>query len=171
MKYKNILMILGIATVTVAMTGCGSTPSPTFNQSTSQTESEYKPYLRTGSGSVAGQAFFVQSGGVVVKAAGRTVTLDPATTTGKEWWIKAGKHYAHRSIVPSSSNFKKARRKTVADAEGRFKFRGIPTGNYFIRTDVTWHVPSYGIQGGLVGKQITVRNGKTTELILNEYAQ
>ena len=170
MKHKNIYGILGIATIAVVMTGCGSIPSPTLNQPTSQTEFEYKPYLRTGSGSVSGQAFFVQAGGVVVTAAGRTVTLDPATTTGKEWWAKAGKHYVHSAVVPASPNFKKSRRKTIADADGRFKFRELPAGNYFIRTDITWYSPA-GTQGGLVGKQITVRNGQTTELILNEYAQ
>ncbi len=149
--------------------GCVAT-QPTWNQTTNQSESEYKPYMRTGTGSVTGQAFFVQRGGVVVMAAGRTITLDPATSTGKEWWAKAGKNWSLRSTTPTSQNFKKARRKTVADAEGRFKFKGLPSGNYFIRTDVTWMAGS-SIQGGLVGKQIVVKNGRVTELILNEYAQ
>ena len=58
-------------------------------------EAEYQPYLTAGTAGVTVQAFLTQRGGGVVKAAGRTVTLDPATSVGNESWGKAGKIWVH----------------------------------------------------------------------------
>lgn len=104
----------------------------------------------------------------MVKAAGRTVTLDPATeTTGRNWWWQAGRKWASRHVAPNSPTARQLRRTTVADADGKFSFDGLPAGNYYVRTEITWEVPYHGIQGGLVGKLVTVAPGERTNVILN----
>lgn len=145
-------------------------PPPQWNQVNESFEAEYTPYLKKGTATLIGQAFFTKANGDVVKAAGRTVTLDPATSIGHEWWIKSGIYWVYRMETPPSVGFAKARRITVADADGRFKFTDLPAGKYFVRTEVTWEIGgNYPMQGGLVGQLIEVRQGKTEEIILNHY--
>lgn len=145
-------------------------PVPQWNPVSDAAEAEYSAYLAKGTGVLTGQAFLTQKGGGVVKAAGRTVTLDPATSVGNEWWGKAGKLWAHRMLTPASPGFQKARRTSVADADGRFKFTELPPGQYFVRTEVTWEIGGYyPTQGGLVGQPVEVADGQTKEVILNQY--
>jgi hypothetical protein len=162
-------ILLSLAAVVTLLLGCAHrAPPPTFTPVTETTEAEYLPYSMPGSNVLTGQAFMNQKGGGVVKAAGRTVTLDPATeTTGRNWWSQAGRKWSTRYTLPLSPTGRKLRRTTVADAEGRFKFEGLPSGSYYVRTEITWDVPYHGIQGGLVGKQVTVEPGVSTDVILN----
>jgi hypothetical protein len=164
---KLVFSIALVAAISACVT---PTPPPQWNPVSDSAEAEYGPYLNSGFGSVSGQAFLTQQGGGVVKAAGRTVTLDPATSIGNEWWGKAGKFWVHRSLTPPSPGFLKARRTTVADADGKFKFSELPQGKYYVRTEVTWEVGGYyPTQGGLVGQLVEVQNGKTKEVVLNSY--
>lgn len=160
----------GALALLIAAAGCETIQAPQWTSINDQTEKEYAPYIAGGSGSIEGQAFLVQNGGGVVRAAGRTVTLDPVTTIGNEWWQKAGKVWALRTLVPPSQGFAKARRTTVADADGRFKFRDLAPGSYFLRTDVTWMV-GYGTEGGLVGRVVKVPESKAVEVVLNDFPQ
>lgn len=163
--------LLTIATLITILSGCVTTsPPPTWEPTTKIRETEYDHYLEKGTGSLTGQAFLTQRGGGVVKAAGRTVTLDPATSTGNEWWGKSGKVYEHRMLTPPSPGFAKARRKAIADADGKFKFTDLPAGKYYVRTEVTWDVVYHGVQGGLVGQVVEINEDETTEVILNQYA-
>lgn len=164
MKYLIAIALLAIA-------GCASVPPPQWSPTTEARESEYLPYLTPGSSTISGQAFLTQRGGGVVKAAGREVTLDPATSTGAEWWFKAGKVWVHRFLSPPSRGFTQARRKTTADAEGRFTFEDLPAGKYYVRTEVTWQLSDYDIQGGLVGKMVEVQDKSKIDVVLGEYAE
>jgi hypothetical protein len=158
-----------LTTLALALSGC-VTAQPQWNVATDSSESEYAPYLKAGTATLTGQAFLAQRGGGVIKAAGRNVTLDPATSIGNEWWGKAGKVWVHRALVPPSVAFATARRTTVADADGKFKFSNIPPGRYYVRTEVTWEV-GYEAQGGLVGQLVEVQDAQAKEVILNQYPQ
>lgn len=165
------LVTAGLA---LALTSCvtvSPTPLAPWNPTSDKAEAEYGAFLKDGTAMLSGQAFLLQRGGGTVKAAGRTVTLDPATDVGNEWWGKAGRLWEHRMQAPPSPGFHKARRTAIADADGRFRFANLPAGKYFVRTDITWDVPFHGIQGGLVGRQIEIREGQLTEVILSEFAQ
>lgn len=157
----------------VVLTGCiaqTQVQPPVWNPLSDSAEAEYDRYLVPGTSVLTGQAFMTQRGGGVVKAAGRSVTLDPATAIGNEWWVKAGIKWALRAHTPESPSFHKARRTTVADAEGRFRFKELPPGKYYVRTEVTWDVPYHGPQGGLVGQLVEVKNDQESEIILNQLA-
>lgn len=170
MNPKLHASILGLALL--ALAACTTvTPPPVWETINAEREAEYAPYLVPGDGELTGQAFLTQRGGGVVKAAGRTVTLDPATSIGNEWWGKAGKLWAHRSLTPPSPNFAKARRTVIADADGKFRFTRLPAGKYYVRTEVTWDVAYHGPQGGLVGQVVDVPASGAAEVILNQYTQ
>jgi hypothetical protein len=129
--------------------------------------------MQKGASQVVGQAFLAQDGGGIVKAVGRNVTLDPATTIGDEWWGKAGKTWVFRGLLPPSPGFTKARRTVVADAEGRFSFREISEGKYYVRTEITWKIIGgyLSTQGAIVGQLVEVAPGETKEVILNQFPQ
>ena len=168
---KNVRLYLFV--FVILLSGCVTPPPPPqWNAVSDAAEAEYLPYLTTGTGSVTGQAFLSQRNGGVVKAAGRTVTLDPATSVGNEWWGKAGKLWVYRSFTPPSPGFAKARRTTVADADGKVKFSSLAAGKYYVRTEVTWEIGADSpTQGGLVGQPLEVHEGQATEVILNQYPQ
>lgn len=166
---------LSIATLAV-LVGCvppAPEPAPpTWNAVSDAAEAEYAPFLKDGTASLTGQAFMVQSGGGTVKAAGRNVTLDPATSVGNEWWGKAGTSWRFRALTPPSPGFQKAHRTVVADADGRFTFKALPAGRYYLRTEVTWDAGAYyGAQGGLTGHLVEIKDGQAVEVILNDYAK
>jgi hypothetical protein len=171
MKIKSASMLM-LALMLAFFTACVTPPpAPTWNPVTAEIEAEYAPYLKTGSGSLSGQAFLNQRNGGVVKAAGQNVVLDPATTLGNEWWGKAGKLWVHRMLTPPSPAFAKARRTAVADADGKFRFTNLPAGKYYVHTEVTWEVAYIGPQGGIVGQLIEVTDGTPAEVILNQMPQ
>jgi len=170
MKYPAILTVLIV--VLMSISGCATVPPPQWNMSLEAAEAEYAQFLKGGTASISGQAFLTQQNGGVVKAAGRTVTLDPATSIGDEWWGKAGKFWVHRGLTPPSQGFNKARRTTTADADGKFKFQDISAGRYYVRTEVTWEIGGYNpTQGGLVGQVVEVKDTQNKEVILNAYPQ
>jgi hypothetical protein len=162
-----------VAILALSLSACATvklTP-PTWDVRAPEKEAaEYAPFLKTGSGTISGQAFLTQRGGGVVTAAGQEVLIDPATPTAIEWWHKAGTQFDFRDLMHPSQNFQNARKRVIADASGKFSLGGLPVGRYFVRTILTWDVPYHGIQGGLLGELVEVKEGQTTNLILNHYA-
>lgn len=176
MKTLPVLVLtLVLALLSAGCLGLTGPKEPQWNAVSDTTEAEYQTYLAGGTGSLAGQAFLTQRGGGVVTAAGRQVSLDPATTVGTEWWGKAGGAWATRDFLPPSPAFLRARRTTTADAEGRFRFSGLAPGRYYLRTEVTWEAPTaggyLGIQGGLVGQPVEIVEGQPAEVILNQFTR
>ena len=59
--------------------------------------------------------------------------------------------------------------KTIADADGKFEFKNVPSGEYYLVTSIYWetHNGSYFVtQGGILVKKVKVENGKKIKLIL-----
>lgn len=161
-----------ISIVLISLMGCASgyTPPP-LTPATESSEAEYGSYLVSGTSTFSGQAFLTQVSGGVIKGAGRQVTLDPATSTGTDWWNNAGRYWGYRTVIPNSVNFIKARRVTTADAEGRFVFKNIPAGMYYVRTEVTWVISDYSTQGGVVGRLVEISERSVNEVILSSLAE
>ena len=138
------------------------------------TEEEYGVYLTQGTATITGQAFLVTRGGEAKRAAGRDVVIDPLTPYAREWFQHVSGKPVDVTTAPQDSLFIKARRHTVADADGRFKFVDLPAGTYLIRTTVTWEVATGVLwsptssQGGVVGDTVTIRHGETRDIIMNK---
>lgn len=130
---------------------------------------EYSTYDTNGSGILTGQAFLTTRGGDVKVAAGRQVTLDPATSYARQWNYQYGGELARFSEVPPAPEFSRHRRVTIADGSGRFRFTDLPVGNYIVRSEVTWETGAVdtGLQGGVVSELAEVVSNKPTEVILS----
>lgn len=157
------------------LAGCATPeplPLPVLIAATPSLEAEYARYSQPGLSALTGQAFFAQQGGGVAKAAGRRVSLDPATTIAADWWEKAGRLWAFRQVVPRSAAFAQHRRMTTADAEGRFTFSQLPAGEYFVRVEHTWGGGAYlPMQGGIMGRRVAVQPNQSADVILSEFAR
>ena len=141
-----------------------SASSDTASQATFP-ENQYQTLEKNGKTEVTGQAFLKTRGGDVKYAAGNKVFLEPATPFAKEYY----KNQSHYPYPLTTHNVKAAAytRDTTADAQGRFTFKNIPTGEYFIVTSVTWEVAGK-IQGGTLIKLINVKNESSLNFILSE---
>lgn len=132
-------------------------------------EAEYLALPKTGNATVKGQAFLTTKGGDVKLAAGKRIILNPVTSYSLEWY--------ERSYVPAvrmeeaDAKLDTYIRAQVADANGRFVFKNVPAGEYFITTTITWEVPTgyqgtVKVEGGIVAKRIKVNAGEEVEAIV-----
>lgn len=158
-----------VSILAVAVLGCATAPAPAPAPrpiAASVDPAEYAQFMQPGQHSVQGQAFLVQRGGDVVRGAGREVTLDPLTPYAMEWFVRFGADARRFDHMPPAPEFAKARRTTVADADGKFSFQDLPAGAYLVRSTVTWET-GYSRQGGVVADTVTVGAAPPRLLILN----
>lgn len=132
---------------------------------------DWLPFDTPGTGTLEGQAFLRTRGGEVRVGAGSPVLLVPAVACVGYWYRLAGSIWATRDYFPADASFNAHIRRTIADAEGRFKFSGLPAGAYLIRSQVVWEVPDTNVftndlQGGIVGGEFAVKEGEATTAML-----
>ena len=196
---------LVLAAVLVATFGChssgstntaGNAPAPASGEQAAAGEAaasvaaDYYPYSKPGNGVIDGQAFVVVRGGDVVlddlgylttisdnarTASTSDVTLDPATPFAMAWYMKTGTSLRRFNNVPKDAAFRAARKKTIADEAGRFKFEGLPPGRYIIRTTITWETPrdSYRMmkQGGVASAVVDLVENETKKVIIRQVSE
>ena len=128
-------------------------------------ENQYQAFVKQGKTEVKGQAFLKTRGGEVRYAAGSDVFLEPATDYAKKYY----KNQIQFTLPLTISNNKAASytRRTKADADGRFDFSAVPSGEYFIVTNVTWEVARKP-QGGTLVKLIKVNNEPSLKIVISE---
>jgi len=131
-------------------------------------EHEYSALEKQGTSTVTGQAFLKTRGGDVKTAAGSPVLLNPVTSYSK---FAYENRFAPGGLTPIDPRLNDYLRKTTADASGRFSFKNIPAGYYFVTTSVTWEAPTgAGLvrQGGILWKQVEVGNDEVEEIIITQ---
>jgi len=195
-------LVVAVAALTLACRSSGSTPTPGASApaGTSPADdgkaaarsvaADYYPYSKPGTAEIDGQAFIVIRGGDVLMdtkgylttisdnartASGNDVTLDPATPFAMDWYMKYGTSLRRFTNMPKDAAFRAARKTTVADEEGKFKFTGLPAGRYIIRTTITWKTPrdSYRMmtQGGVASAVIDLGEGEQKTVILRHVSE
>jgi hypothetical protein len=133
-------------------------------------ESEYAELPSSGTGTVSGSAF-LKIGGNVKAAAGERVILNPVTSYSKQWYMVS--YLGNTHLEPPDERINKYIRTTKADAQGRFTFKNVPPGEYYIITVISWQAP-VGSQGAIVSqgarlcKIITVKNHEETRVTLKQ---
>ena len=159
-------------------------------QRTGAVAADYYPFSKAGTAVIDGQAFIVIRGGDVLldtrgylttlsdnarTASGRDVTLDPATPYAMAWYMKEGTSLRRFANVPKDPAFRAARKTTVADDAGKFKFEGLPAGRYIVRTTITWQTPrdSYRMmtQGGVASAVIDLAEGEEKTVIIKQVSE
>jgi len=151
---------------------------------------DYYPYSKPGTATIDGQAFVIVRGGDVLldnqgylttisdnarTASGNDVTLDPATPFAMDWYMKSGTSLRRFTNAPKDAAFRAARKTTIADDAGKFKFTGLPAGRYIVRTTITWQTPrdSYRMmtQGGVASAVIELVEGEQKTVILKHVSE
>lgn len=131
---------------------------------------EYAKLPVSGTGTVTGRAF-LKRGGDIIAAAGERVLLNPVTTYSNQWYTLS--FIGHSQLEPPDPRINKYIRAATADPQGRFTFRNVPPGEYYVITVVSWQMPLSdqevpASQGARLCKRITVRNGEETRVTLNQ---
>lgn len=132
-------------------------------------EAEYAALPKaSGQSIIKGQAFLKTMGGDVKRAAGNPVVLEPVTSYSIEWFEK--QHLQRLAMETPDPRRKPYIRTETADADGRFMFRNVPAGEYFVISFVRWmgQAPngSPAPQGATVAKRVRVDGTESVDLIL-----
>lgn len=172
MEVKMNAVLGGTVPLILMLAGCATSggPPPIPRPLVGPADpTEYALFSDPGELTISGQAFLTTRGGEVIVAAGRLVTLDPATTYALEWFRRYGGNVEVFATTPPDQTFEAARKTAIADAEGRFRFPSLPPGDYILRTTVTWEAGLYDdLQGGVVARLVSLRGAEPANVILNE---
>jgi len=133
-------------------------------------ESEYQALAKTGTGIVKGRAFVETEGGVIKTAAGNEVILNPVTSYSMEWYEKA--YLPGKAMAEADPRLSKYIMAQIVDADGRFTFKNVPPGDYFVTTRIVWESStgqgSPQRRGGTISKRVTVKDGHVTEVNITQ---
>lgn len=169
MSLLRLRSSLAVLVFAAGLAGCYAAPRPSiYNRMRSFDEAEYAAFSGNGTASISGQAFMKTRGGDVKYGAGETVTLNPVTTYSTEWWTVAVQRGVSMSEPdPRTSAYNRV---ATADGQGRFEFKGLPAGEYFVACSISWEYAGYRgyarRTGGTVGARVKVGPGEKTEVIL-----
>jgi hypothetical protein len=163
-----ILIMLGLLSVAVCLGGCSEAEIKPV-EGTAFEVSEYKSPNKEGTGIVTGRAFVKTKGGEVKTLAGQTVRLHRVGIYSDQWFELASNEKVHRAAY--DHRLEDYVFMTIADDDGRFTFKNVPAGEYYLTTQIFWFAPvGYrGIlipQGGRIRRNITVEADKTLDIIL-----
>ena len=133
---------------------------------------------KTGTTTITGHAFRTKPSAVVVNAAGEVVRLVPATAYARERFQNLygkRKYVPHRDYPRDDSPdpaYGDYTRTTKAESNGRFIFRNVAPGEYFLTTQIIWgDEDALFREGGSVYDSVTVTGRETEPLhvILSGY--
>lgn len=148
--------------------GC-STPTPQRLSRMAFPEAEYRALPKAGTATVRGQAFLKTRGGDVKPAAGNQVLLNPVTSYSLGWYEKS--YLPKLPMEEPDPKLLTFAPKQTADGSGRFAFKNVPAGEYFVTTTVRWEAPvgyqgALLLQGGVVTKRVKVGEGEEVEVVI-----
>ena len=171
MKTTTLAIALLLAAIT---TGCVTTVPLT----TTFDPSEVAFIKEQGTNTIEGSALIRQRGGGVVNCAGYQVNLIPRGAYAEERmkiiygtaWNSAFRQYnfgGQRPPTPDPAYLSNSRN-AVCDTLGKFVFRNVAAGSYFIITEIRWEVGEYSIipEGGLLMSPITFAGTDETKTVV-----
>ena len=147
--------------VALAVIGCAGSYANPIRIRAPFIESEYAPFREPGSGSISGAVALNGAEG----GAGRTVYLDPATTYSAEWFDQMVRGHGVNYMAPVDGRFLSYRRAAVADGSGRFEFRELPAGEYFLTCDL-WTDRVVIRTGGFAHARVMLYEGDRLENVV-----
>lgn len=152
-----------------ALTGCVTQQVKTTVARIPFPENEYKQLQKEGTATIKGQAFLKTRGGDVKVAAGEEILLNPVTSYSNQWYEES--YLKKNPMVPGDPRQMEYVRKKIADGSGRFEFKNIPAGEYYVTGKVTWESPTGNkgalqTQGGMISKKVEVTDREEVEVML-----
>lgn len=160
-----------IAILAIAAGGCATVvpAERTVPRQAVFNEAEYAPYAEQGTASISGQAFLMTRGGDVKPCAGKNVYLEPRTAYSAEWFNTS--ILRNQTMADADPRADKYTRRAIADADGRFRFDGLPAGDYILLCFVSWEVPGYGglqTTGGPAYAVASLSEGASVEVVMTD---
>lgn len=159
-------------TIVLLLTGCAST-TKTVVLKNDFNEKDAEFINKTGNNTIKGNAFFRQQGGGIVTCAGNTVVLIPVTPYSKERMSHIYK-FEDIGVIPpymdaisfdkGNNEYLSMTKNTKCDSDGKFEFNNLANGEYYVVSSVIWKVRSY--QGGTLMRKVSVKNGKTENIVM-----
>lgn len=160
----------------LSLAGCVVNPPIVHTMQSSYEQVEVAYAKKTGNNTIEGNAFMRQQGGGVVTCAGNEVFLVPVSHYAKERMAFLYNHesggvasyYAlmNKKFDKTDESYLADRRTTICNSDGRFTYKGIPDGEYYVGASVYWIVAN-AHQGGTMVRKIDVKGGGETEVILS----
>lgn len=148
--------LVAVAVAAVWLSGCSARQ---VQVTTRLTDNEIAAYTGAGSCTIKGQAFLKTRGGEVRFGAGEKVILFPDLPILREI-LSIGRSGQQPVLEPNVHQaWGNLWRTTQADGEGKFDFRKIPCGAWYVESRVVWEVfsnYSSSVQGGLVSSFVQV---------------
>lgn len=169
---------LAIAISLLFFCGC-SVPNRTVTLINQFDKKEVEFIKTKGNNSLTGNAFLRKLNGEVVTCAGSNVVLLPVTKYSSERIAtyygntKQGFYPASNgsiSFVPNPPEFKDFVLEGQCNSDGRFEFKDIPDGEYFVLTQVSWLINQRGneLQGGGLMKKVHITGGNEIKIIMSQ---
>ena len=161
---------IGILLLTILANSIGCATTPVIQVNNPFIEQDYVPFTKQGTGIINGQAFLKTKGGDVKYGAGGTVYLIPVTEYTNELMSKAiekGGGFTTNMDYRLNNYIKK----TIADGEGKFDFKNIPSGEYYVGCQIAWkYATQYGLRptGGNIVKRVSLKEGESQKVILTK---
>jgi hypothetical protein len=158
---RRIISILAICSA-MGLAGCAQRPAVPIN--TPITAAELAPYRKAGSATVVGRAYLRRQDAAAVTCAGQQVLLIPAIAYNRAMIaaLRAGQKPVPGPNVGTSESYWK---KSVCDARGRFRFRNVPAGPWYVSIAVRWKEPP---EQGAVVKEVRVPAAGTVGVVLTD---
>jgi hypothetical protein len=162
MKQKSLILAVAAS---AALTGC--VEKQTLNMSQSFDRNEVSWYENAkGTADITGSALIRQQGGGVVTCAGNQVNLIPKSLYAIErmnfLYGNTVKGYLNanqiqwKEIATTDDAYLKLSKQVLCDAQGYFKFKDVPKGDYFLTTAIVWQVNTYFKEGGYLMATVSV---------------
>ena len=150
-----VLAALGVA-------GCQTQPEVTIN--TPITAAELAPYKKRGTATIVGRAVLKGEKTGIATCRGHQVLLTPAVAYNRQMVaaMRAGNKPVAGPQVGSSEAYW---RKTVCDAQGRFRFYNVPAATWYVSIPVHW--PDEPREGAVI-KEVRVPLSGTVTVQLSE---
>ncbi len=149
--------------VLFAISVCGCPQNPAITRHGILNQEEYAPYQLPGSAVVEGQVVVrVPGGGTFYGADGEVLLLPRVTETER---------YVNDVVLPGkmklpSQHMNQVRWATTSDAQGRFRFDGLPAGTYFVVCPVAWFDAAGKPAKGMALGQVSVADGQQATVVV-----
>lgn len=151
------------AAVLVAGSFCACPQNPAITGHGILNQQEYAPYQLPGSAVIDGQVLVrVQGGGQFYGADGEVLLLPRVTETER---------YVNDVVLPGQMalpgpHMNQVRWATTSDAQGRFRFDGLPAGSYYVVCPVAWVDASGKTAKAMAIGQATVADGQRATVVV-----
>ena len=147
-----------------------STVEPTIYKTVSEFDIDELSWLSTpGTGGIIGNSFLRKVDGAIVSCAGQAIMLFPSSNYADE---RIGYLYqstesginTERVIDESDPRYLEMMSKTMCDVDGRFKFKNLSEGTYYVVSTIRFGNPP---EGANLMRKVTIRNDEIEEITMS----